>query len=95
MDLKLIDSKDFKNLRDDIKSLNKTNENLQEVWMTSEEAAMFLKISKRTLQRYRESGKLAFAKDSRMIWFKKSDLVSYLNGNYCSVNNISKKNHKL
>jgi len=91
MDFKLIDNKDFNKLRADIKNLNKVNKELQEVWLNSEEAAMFLRVSKRTLIRYREQGKIPFAKDSRMIWYKKSDLVSYLGSNYCSVEELNKR----
>jgi len=85
MDFKLISAKDIKNLRKDIKNLQKTNAELQEKWLSSEDAAKFLGVSKRTLQRYRESGKIPYSKDSRMIWHKQSDLVKYLNKNYCSI----------
>ncbi len=91
MDLKLIDNKDFNKLRADIKNLAKVNKELQEVWLNSNEAADFLKLSKRTLIRYREKGKIPFSKDGRKIWYRKSDLISYLGNNYCSVELLNKR----
>jgi len=67
------------------------NKNLQEEWLSSEEAAEFLKVSKRTLKRYRDLGKLPFSKDVRKIRYKKSDIIKYLN-NYYQTTEINKKN---
>lgn len=59
-----------------------TSNSLQEEWLSSDEAADFLKVSKKTLKRYRDSGKLPFSKDARKIRYKKSDILKYLNNYY-------------
>ena len=62
-----------------------TNPNLQEEWLSSDETAEFLKVSKKTLKRYRDSGKLPFSKDARKIRYKKSDIIKYLNKHYQTI----------
>jgi excisionase family DNA binding protein len=71
-----------------------TNESLQEEWLSSDEAAEFLKVSKKTLKRYRDSGKLPFSKDARKIRYKKSDIVKYLN-KYYQTTELKKENDKM
>ena len=82
MDLKLIKSKDINEHKNDLKSIKKDNAKLQEEWLNSEEAAKYLRVSIRTLKRYRDAGKLAYSKDSRMIRYKKTDLIDYINNHY-------------
>ena len=94
MDLKLIKAKDIKELKNALKDINKQNAELQEEWLNSKETAKFLNVGKRTLQRYRDTGKIAFSKDGRKIRFKKSDIVKYLNKNYFSINDIKKNNNE-
>ena len=85
MDLKLIKTKDIKELKKSLESLNKENAELHDEWLSTDEAASFLKIHKKTLLRYREAGKLAYSKDGRKIRYKKSDIIKYLNNNYHST----------
>jgi excisionase family DNA binding protein len=91
MDLKLIDKKDIRELNKKLTEIKKDNELINEQWLSSEEAAEFLKVSKKTLQRYRDAGKLAYSKDGRTIRYKKLDLIKYLNRNYFSIENIKNK----
>jgi excisionase family DNA binding protein len=67
-----------------------TSDYLHEEWLSSDEAAEFLKVSKKTLKRYRDSGKLPFSKDARKIRYKKSDIIKYLN-NYYQTTEINNK----
>ena len=62
-----------------------TNDLLNEQWLSSDEAAEFLKVSKKTLKRYRDLGKSPFSKDARKIRFKKSDIIKYLNNYYQTI----------
>ena len=89
MDLKLIKAKDIKELKKAIENINKENADLQDEWLSTDEAAEFLKVNKKTLQRYRNAGKLAFSKDGRKIRYKKSDIIKYLNRTYFSVDDIN------
>ena len=91
MDLKLIDKKDIRELNKKLTEIRNDNQMIKEKWLSSEEAAEFLKVSKKTLQRYRDAGKLAYSKDGRSIRYKKSDLIKYLNKFYFSIENIKNK----
>ena len=91
MDLKLIDKKDIRELNKKLTEIRNDNQMIKEKWLSSEEAAEFLKVSKKTLQRYRDAGKLAYSKDGRSIRYKKSDLIKYLNKFYFSIENIKNR----
>ena len=71
------------------------NADFQEEWLSTDETAQFLKVSKKTLKRYRDLGKLPFSKDARKIRYKKSDIIKYLNNYYRTneVSNADKKNN--
>jgi len=47
MDLKLIDKKDIRELSKKLTEIKKDNELINEQWLSSEEAAAFLKVSKK------------------------------------------------
>jgi excisionase family DNA binding protein len=47
--------------------------------LTSEEVRKCLKISKRTLQRRRDAGKIRYIHDGSMIRYRWEDIESYLN----------------
>ncbi len=87
MELKLVKTKDLNDLKKEIREIGKTNEELQDVWLSTKEAAAFLKVSKKTLKRYCDDGKLPYSKDNRKIRYKKTDLVKYLNQHYFSPEN--------
>ncbi len=91
MDLKLIDKKDIKELNRKLNEIKKENAELLDVWMTTEEACEYLKVGKKSLKRYRDTGKLAYSKDGKYIHYKKSDLIKYLNNHYFSTENIKNK----
>ena len=67
------------------------NADFQEEWLSTDETAQFLMVSKKTLKRYRDLGKLPFSKDARKIRFKKSDIVKYLN-NYYRITEVDNSN---
>ena len=90
MDLKLIKTKDIKELKEQLKNIDRKNTELLDEWLSTAQATEFLKVGKKTLKRYRDAGKLAYSKDGRKIRYKKSDLINYLNKNYFSVETINK-----
>ena len=55
---------------------------LQEVWMDNQDVCELLHISKRTLQHYRDSGKLPFSQIGAKIYYKASDIDAFLQSNY-------------
>jgi excisionase family DNA binding protein len=71
---------------DDRKNLNP----LSEVWLDIQEACQLLKISKRTLQSYRDNGILPFSQIGGKIYFRASDIESHLNRHYVKAFNSKK-----
>ena len=55
---------------------------IKEEWLTSEEVCHLLRISKRTLQSYRDRGILPFAQIGRKIYYRASGLDAYLDAHY-------------
>jgi excisionase family DNA binding protein len=64
--------------------LNKNKETtpLNDVWMNNQDVCILLQISKRTLQHYRDSGKLPFSQVGAKIYYKASDVDAFLNQHY-------------
>ena len=55
---------------------------LNETWIDIQEACQLLKISKRTLQSYRDNGILPYSQISGKIYFKASDIEKHLENHY-------------
>ena len=55
---------------------------LSDVWMDNQDVCELLHISKRTLQHYRDSGKLPFSQIGAKIYNKASDIDAFLQSNY-------------
>ena len=55
---------------------------LTENWLDIEEACILLKISKRTLQSYRDNGILPFSQVGGKIYFRASDIEAHLRRHY-------------
>lgn len=55
---------------------------LKEVWLDVSETCQLLKISKRTLQSYRDNGILSFSQIAGKIYFKASDIEEHLQKHY-------------
>lgn len=66
---------------------------LKERWLDIQEACFVLKISKRTMQKYRVEGILSFSQINGKIYFKAVDLEEHLNKNYVQAF-ASKKNKR-
>ena len=50
-------------------------------WLDNEDVCRMLNISKRTLQSYRDSGKLAFSQINHKIYYKPEDVEAFLERN--------------
>jgi hypothetical protein len=55
---------------------------LSERWLDISETCILLKISKRTLQSYRDNKILSFSQIGGKIYFRASDIESLLNSHY-------------
>lgn len=89
-------SKLLENIEDLTKSINRSSiakpvnnrqkeEKKQDEWLTTEEACEFLKVSKRTLQKYRDELIIPYSQIQRKVFFKHSDLKALLENNYIKV----------
>ena len=54
-------------------------------WLDNEDVCRILSISKRTLQSYRDSGKLAFSQINHKIYYKPEDVEAFLQRTYVSI----------
>ena len=61
---------------------NKGTTPLNEIWMDNQDVCELLHISKRTLQHYRDTGKLPFSQIGAKIYYKASDIDTFLNKHY-------------
>ncbi|NVN97670.1 helix-turn-helix domain-containing protein [Candidatus Nomurabacteria bacterium] len=69
----------------DIKKLlgEKINKNpLKDLWLDISEVCLLLKVSKRTLQSYRDNGILAYSQIGGKIYFRASDIQDHLEKHY-------------
>ena len=64
--------------------LNKNKETTpsNEIWMDNQDVCELLHISKRTLQHYRDTGKLPFSQIGAKIYYKASDIDDFLQSHY-------------
>ena len=77
--------KDIVNRLDELnKKIEKSgaNQPLTERYLDVQEACQLLKISKRTLQAYRDKGLLSFSQIAGKIYFRASDIEEHLKNHY-------------
>jgi len=60
---------------------------LTEVWLDVSDACNLLKVSKRTLQSYRDKRIISYSRVANKIYYKASDIEKHLNDNYLEVTN--------
>lgn len=96
MDIIAIESQAFQEImnnlneiKENIKS-NKLSSPLSETWLDIQETCLLLKISKRTLQAYRDNGILPFSQIGGKIYFKAADIEDHLRKHYIKAFNAKK-----
>jgi len=90
MEVITIDSSAFKQIMEKLKSLedkfielkDKAGSPLKEKWLDNSEVMILLKISRRTLQMYRDENLIAYSQIGNKIYYKTSDIESFLSKNY-------------
>ena len=55
---------------------------LSDIWMDNQDVCDLLHISKRTLQSYRDNGKVPFSQIGAKIYYKAIDMDAFLNQHY-------------
>jgi len=88
----------LENLTHEIRTLNqnsKPNENLtkpkeklasNDQWLDNEDVCKLLRVTKRTLQNYRDNFVLPYSQIGKKILYKASDVQKVLEKNYISIN---------
>jgi excisionase family DNA binding protein len=71
----------IKNINDRIEDLLNSKEAMSTKYLSSEEVCETLQISSRTLQKYRDEGRIRFAKLDRKIIYKESDIDDFVESN--------------
>lgn len=66
---------------------------ISERWLTNKQVSELLDVSPRTLQRYRDEGRIAFSQIGATIRYKASDVENFLRLNYNPV--FNEKNSRL
>lgn len=74
----------FKSPKD--QTLPKGKLTLGDQWIDNEEACTILKVTKRTLQNYRDNFILPYSQIGRKVYYKASDVQALLEKNYISLN---------
>ena len=88
MEVITIESSAFKEILsqlDEIKSAIQRNGNKQppeDRLLDNDEAAAFLKVTKRTLQTYRNTGEISFVQKGSKIYYRMSDIEEFLQKNH-------------
>ena len=72
-----------------IESLYSTHTQKVENWLDSQEVCLLLGFSKRTLQYYRSSGRLAYSQIGTKIYYKSADIEKIISN--CEIKNQSPK----
>jgi hypothetical protein len=83
----LITKQDFDDLKEDVKEiLRRVNtphtQTLSEQWLDIQDTCNALRVSKRTLQSYRDNGVLPFSQIGGKIYFKVGDIEKHLENHY-------------
>ena len=87
MDIVNIEASTFERMLEKVQALCSFIENTTELdknkvlgeWIDNQEVCLILGISPRKLQFLRESGKIAYTRIDRRIFYKKEDVMHYMN----------------
>lgn len=96
MNVITIESEAFQAIMNNFECLNKkfeelakkANTPLSEVWFDNQDVCELLKISKRTLQTYRDEKMLPFSQINHKIYYRASDIDRFLKKHYSKINNF-------
>lgn len=88
----ILEKEVFEDIQKRVKILKQLSESMKQKygkkdlhsWLSSEEVCHMLNIKSRTLQTYRETGKLGFSQIGRKIFYRGSDVDKLLKENYYS-----------
>ncbi len=81
IDARVIDSlvADLGTLADEAENLSRTKDYYLQEWLDNQEVCEILNVSKRTLQTYRDNGRLPFTQIDRKMYYRPADIELLLN----------------
>ncbi len=81
IDARVIDSlvADLGALADEAENLSRTKDYYLQEWLDNQEVCEILNVSKRTLQTYRDNGRLPFTQIDRKMYYRPADIELLLN----------------
>lgn len=79
----------FTNFANQVERICKLNNHQFDKWLSSQEVCALLGISIRSLQNYRDSGKLAYSQIGNKLYYKSADIERLISN--CMANNFSGK----
>lgn len=88
MEVITIDSDAYRQIVDQINRIGQKIDNdnrkqpLTDVWLDVQETCQLLKVSKRTLQAYRDKHVLSYSQIAGKIYFKAEDIENHLKNHY-------------
>ena len=96
MEVITIEKEAFKQIIDKLQSLEErfiklkvdAQTPLSDRWLDNQDILLLLKISKRTLQTYRDERKIPFSQVGNKIYYKASDVEKFLKKNYINLKNF-------
>ncbi|MGD0710254.1 MAG: helix-turn-helix domain-containing protein [Bacteroidales bacterium] len=92
MEVITFDSNAFRQIIDTMNNLGQKIDNnirkqpLSEIWLDIQEVCQLLKVSKRTLQAYRDNQILGYSQIGGKIYFRASDIEEHLKKHYHKCN---------
>ena len=84
MEVITIESEAFQKILNEIQEIKTAVENGSkenhsvDKWLDNDEAAALLKVTKRTLQTYRDEGEIAFSQKGSKIYYRSTDIEEFL-----------------
>jgi hypothetical protein len=95
MEVVTIEKRAFDKLCNDINAISTliesqtimNNTPLSDIWMDNQDVCQLLKISKRTLQHYRDTGKLPFSQIGAKVYYKAADVEYFLESHMVNKSN--------
>jgi len=64
---------------------NKSKNHLSEKWLDNQDVIELLKTSKRTLQSYRDEGRIPYSQIGHKVYYKAKDVEKFLKSNYQQI----------
>ena len=84
----LIPESDYRELHEKLDSLLEAKGRSmkeEDTWLSNDEAMAFLKVSKSTLQTYRNKGIIPYCQVGRKLRYNRQDLIKFLESNKSTV----------